>query len=113
MLGAPLDAQMHIVLAGLRSEMHTKLGTGKHGIPPRLRVVADLRERNKNCRKLTSPLPDMEGILRRLARKPYRSLVDGKDAYEQIRVEPDHIDRTKPDEPHIRSLPRSLYGRVS
>lgn len=35
--------------------------------PPRLRVV-DLRERNKNTHKLSSPLPDMEGILRRVAR---------------------------------------------
>ncbi|KAJ3482856.1 hypothetical protein NLI96_g6704 [Meripilus lineatus] len=72
----------------------TKPGTGKKGVPPRLRVVADLRERNKNTRKLTSPLPDMEGILRRLARKPYRSLMDGKDAYEQIRVEPEDVERT-------------------
>ena len=72
----------------------TKPGTGKDGTPPRLRVVADLRERNKNTKKLTSPLPDMEGILRRLARKPYRSLMDGKDAYEQIRVDPAHVERT-------------------
>ncbi|KIK33352.1 hypothetical protein CY34DRAFT_27054 [Suillus luteus UH-Slu-Lm8-n1] len=36
----------------------------------RLRTVVDLRERNKNTRKLTSPLPDMEGILRRY-RTPY------------------------------------------
>ncbi|KAJ3475739.1 hypothetical protein NLI96_g11638 [Meripilus lineatus] len=72
----------------------TKPGTGKNGIPPKLRVVVDLRERNKNTRKLTSPLPDMDGILRRLARKPYRSLVDGKDAYEQIRIEPEHVERT-------------------
>ena len=72
----------------------TKPGTGKNSVPPRLRVVADLRERNKNTKKLSSPLPDMEGILRRLARKPYRSLMDGKDAYEQIRVEPGHVECT-------------------
>ncbi|THH27321.1 hypothetical protein EUX98_g6860 [Antrodiella citrinella] len=35
----------------------------------------------------------MEGILRRMACRPYRSL-DGKDAYEQIRVEPEHVERT-------------------
>ncbi|THH28476.1 hypothetical protein EUX98_g5724 [Antrodiella citrinella] len=72
----------------------TKPGTGVKGIPPRLRVVFDLRERNQNTEKVVSPLPDMEGILRRMARKPYRSLIDGKDAYEQIRVEPSHVERT-------------------
>ncbi|OJT08771.1 Retrovirus-related Pol polyprotein from transposon 17.6, partial [Trametes pubescens] len=72
----------------------TKPGTGVKGIPPRLRVVCDLREQNANTLKVTSPLPDMEGILRRLARHPYRSLIDGKDTYEQIRVEPDHVSRT-------------------
>ncbi|CDO74639.1 hypothetical protein BN946_scf184822.g2 [Trametes cinnabarina] len=72
----------------------TKPGTGVNGIPPRLRVVCDLRERNANTRKVTSPLPDMEGILRRIARRPFRSLIDGKDAYEQIRVEPEHVERT-------------------
>lgn len=60
----------------------------------RLRTVVDLRERNKNTRKLTSPLPDMEGILRRVARRPFRSLMDGQDAYEQIRVIPEHVPRT-------------------
>jgi len=39
----------------------------KAGTPPRLRVVVDLRERNKNTRKLSSPMPDMEGILRQVA----------------------------------------------
>lgn len=66
----------------------------KAGNPPRLRVVVDLRERNKNTRKLSSPMPDMDGILRRVARKPYRSLIDGADAYEQIRVVPEHVERT-------------------
>ncbi|TFY69679.1 hypothetical protein EVJ58_g270 [Rhodofomes roseus] len=72
----------------------TKPGTGKNGVPPRLRTVIDLRQRNKNTKKLPSPLPDMEGILRRVSRRPYRSMIDGKDAYEQIRVAPDHVDRT-------------------
>ena len=35
----------------------------KPGTPTRLRVVVDLRERNKNMRKLSSLMPDMEGIL--------------------------------------------------
>ncbi|KAJ3476258.1 hypothetical protein NLI96_g11283 [Meripilus lineatus] len=72
----------------------TKPGTGKNGIPAALRSVVDSRDRNKNTVKLTSPLPDMDGILRRVAQKPYRSLADGKDAYEQIRVEPEHVERT-------------------
>jgi len=38
-------------------------------------------------------MPDMEGILRRVARKPYRSIIDGQDTYEQIRVVP--VSRTK------------------
>ena len=66
----------------------------KPGNPPRLRVVVDLRERNKNTRKLSSPMPDMDGILRRVAGKKYRSIIDGQDAYEQIRIIPEHVPRT-------------------
>src|SRR6266702_5407384 len=43
---------------------------------------------------MTSPLPDPEGILRRTVSKKYRSLMDGRDAYEQIRIEPSHVERT-------------------
>ncbi|KNZ74073.1 hypothetical protein J132_08244 [Termitomyces sp. J132] len=35
---------------------------------PKLRTVVDLRERNANRKKMSSPLPDMEGILRWAAR---------------------------------------------
>jgi hypothetical protein len=62
--------------------------------PPKLRVVVDLRARNANTKKMTSPLPDMEGILRCVSRCKYRSLIDGQDAYEQIRVVPEHVNRT-------------------
>ena len=31
--------------------------------PPALRIVVDLRERNKNMHWMTSPLPDMDGML--------------------------------------------------
>ncbi|KAJ2917183.1 hypothetical protein MD484_g3247, partial [Candolleomyces efflorescens] len=61
---------------------------------PELRTVFDLRERNRNTRKMTSPLPDIEGILRRVTRKPYRSALDLKSAYEQIRIVPEHVSRT-------------------
>ena len=64
------------------------------GEKPSLRTVIDLRARNNNTIKMTSPLPDPEGILRRAAAHPFRSSMDGKDAYEQIRIEPSHVDRT-------------------
>jgi hypothetical protein len=67
---------------------------GPKDAPPRLRTVIDLRERNANTVKLSSPLPDMETIIRRVAGKRYRSLIDGKDAYEQIRIIPEHVDRS-------------------
>lgn len=72
----------------------TKPGTGVKGVPPQLRIVVDLRERNANTVKLTTPLPDIEGILRRVAKKKYRSILDQKDAYEQVRVIPEHVERT-------------------
>ncbi len=59
-----------------------------------LRTVIDSRERNANTRKLASPLPEIDAILRNVASHKYRSLIDGKDAYEQIRVIPEHVDRT-------------------
>jgi hypothetical protein len=62
--------------------------------PVQLRTVVDLRERNKNTRKMTSPLPDMEGMLRRTASRRYRTMLDMKNAYEQIRVIPEHVPRT-------------------
>ncbi|KAF7348752.1 Retrovirus-related Pol polyprotein from transposon 17.6 [Mycena venus] len=62
--------------------------------PPGLRVVVDLRARNANTVKMTSPLPDMDGILRRVARCKFRSLIDGQDAYEQIRIILEHVPRT-------------------
>ena len=72
----------------------------KPGSPPQLHVVVDLHEHNKNTQKLSSPMPDMDGILRCVARKKYRSIIDGEDAYEQICIVPEHILRlvvTTPD----------------
>jgi hypothetical protein len=60
----------------------------------KLRVVVDLRARNANTKKMSSPLPDMEGILRRASRCKFRSLIDGQDAYEQIRIIPEHVPRS-------------------
>ena len=61
---------------------------------PALRTVFDKREQNANTYKLASPLPDIEEILREVSKHKYRSLIDGKDAYEQIRVIPEHVGRT-------------------
>ncbi|KAJ3476428.1 hypothetical protein NLI96_g11162 [Meripilus lineatus] len=71
-----------------------ELRTGKNGIPAALCSVVDSRDRNKNTMKLTSPLPDIDGILHCVAQKLYCSLANGKDAYEQIQVEPDHVEWT-------------------
>ena len=59
-----------------------------------LRTVIDLREQNKNTKKLLSPLLDIESVLRRVTFKKYKSLIDGKDTYEQIRIIPEHVNRS-------------------
>ena len=59
-----------------------------------LRTVYDLREQNKNTVKMTSPLPDIEGILRRVTGKRFRSVLDLTAAYKQIRIVPEHIERS-------------------
>ncbi|KAG8942401.1 hypothetical protein FRC04_003767 [Tulasnella sp. 424] len=48
----------------------------------RIWTVVDKRAQNSNTRKMASPLPDIESILRNV------------DAYEQIRVKPEHVSRT-------------------
>ncbi|QRV99116.1 Reverse transcriptase (RNA-dependent DNA polymerase) [Ceratobasidium sp. AG-Ba] len=59
-----------------------------------VRTVLDKREINANTHKLASPLPDINDILLEVSKHKYRSLIDGKDAYEQIRVVPEHVHRT-------------------
>lgn len=57
-------------------------------------------------------LPDINGILRRVAWKRYRSIIDGQDAYEQIRIIPEHMERSavttpginEPLEEHVRHV---------
>ena len=61
---------------------------------PSLRTVFDKREQSVNTYKLASPLPDVEEILREVSKHKFRSTIDGKDAYEQIRVIPEHVGRT-------------------
>ncbi|KAJ3567350.1 hypothetical protein NP233_g6423 [Leucocoprinus birnbaumii] len=66
----------------------------KPGKPLKLWTVMDLRQRNKNTHKLSLPLPDNEGILRSFANAKYRLMIDLLDTYEQIRVKPEHVERT-------------------
>lgn len=49
-----------------------------------IRTVIDKCEQNENTVKIAALLPDINTILRNVAGHPYRSLVDGKDFYEQI-----------------------------
>ena len=78
----------------LYSKHNSCLTPRKKDMPLLLRTVNDLHEHNANTYKLTSPLPDIEGMLHRAARKKYRSSMDLADAYEQIRVIPEHVDQT-------------------
>lgn len=59
-----------------------------------LRTVVDLRAQNTNTRKMALPLPDINGILWRVACAKYFSLMDSSDAYEQVHVEPAHVEQT-------------------
>ncbi|KIJ23776.1 hypothetical protein M422DRAFT_275580 [Sphaerobolus stellatus SS14] len=43
---------------------------------------------------MASPLPNMETILHNVLRHKYYTLIDGKDAYEQIRIEPEDVPNT-------------------
>ena len=58
-----------------------------------MRTVIDLREQNKNTKKLLSPLLNIELVLRRVVSKKYKSLINSKDTYEQIRIIPEHVNR--------------------
>jgi hypothetical protein len=55
------------------------------------RFVINLKPRNENTVPLGSPIPDMVQVRHRLARAPYRSKLDFKNAYEQVRLEPDSV----------------------
>ena len=61
---------------------------------PSLRTMFYKREQSANTYKLASPLPDVEEILREVSKHKFRSLIDGKDAYEQIQVILEHVGQT-------------------
>src|SRR6266567_849851 len=63
----------------------------KPGEKPKLRTPVDLRPRNANTIKMASPLPEINGIMRRVASHHYVSILDQKDAYEQMRIDPKDI----------------------
>ena len=67
---------------------------GKPGEPIRLRCVNDLRERNANTYKITSLLPDMDGILRHVSRAKFCSIIDLQNAFEQIRIDPQDVENS-------------------
>jgi hypothetical protein len=56
------------------------------GDPIKIRACFDKREQNANTKKMASPMPDQTEVLERVAAKKYRTVIDGRDAYEQIRV---------------------------
>ena len=55
------------------------------------RFVVNLKPRNDNTVPLGSPIPDMVQVRHRLARAPFRSKLDFKNAYEQVRLEPESV----------------------
>ncbi|KEP46697.1 putative Ty3/Gypsy polyprotein/retrotransposon [Rhizoctonia solani 123E] len=59
-----------------------------------LRTVIDLRKRNDNTVKDITPFPNQDEIREAVARAKYRSKLDMTNAYEQIRIIPDHVKKT-------------------
>lgn len=58
------------------------------------RFVINLKPRNANTRKMHTPLPDMRAIRINVVSHAYRSKLDFKNAYEQIRVIPNDVKNT-------------------
>jgi hypothetical protein len=59
-----------------------------------IRTVIDARQRNDNTVKDVTPLPDQDLIRHAVTTGKYRSKLDMKDAYEQILVHPDDVEKT-------------------
>ena len=60
----------------------------------KLRTVIDCRKRNDNTLKDVTPFPEQDQIRLDVAKAKYRSKIDMSDAYEQIRIEPEDVDKT-------------------
>jgi len=59
----------------------------------KLRTVVDARQWNNNTVKDVTPLPDQEVIREDVARTKYHSKIDLTDAYEQVRVRVEDVER--------------------
>jgi hypothetical protein len=59
-----------------------------------LRTAMDCRQRNDNTIKDVTPFPDQDTIRHDVARAAYRSKLDMSEAFEQIRIIAEHVDRT-------------------
>jgi len=59
----------------------------------KLRTVVDARQQNDNTVKDVTPLPDQEVIREDVARVKYRSKIDLTDAYKQVRVHPEDVEK--------------------
>ena len=59
-----------------------------------IRTVIDARQRNDNTLSDVTPMPDQEMIRNAFARARFRTKIDLSNAYEQIRVNPEHVLRT-------------------
>jgi hypothetical protein len=57
-----------------------------------LRTAMDLRQRNDNTYLDVTPLPDQDTIRHDVARAKYRSKIDLTNAFEQLRILPEHVD---------------------
>jgi hypothetical protein len=60
----------------------------------KLRTVVDRRQQNKNTVKDVTPLPDQEIICEDVAWAKIRSKIDLSDAYKQVRVRLEDVDKT-------------------
>jgi hypothetical protein len=60
----------------------------------KLRTVVDCRKRNDNTIRDVTPLPDQDGIRTDVARAKFRSKIDLSNAYEQIRIVPEDVQKT-------------------
>jgi hypothetical protein len=59
-----------------------------------LRTAMDTRQRNENTHLDVTPLPDQDIIHDAVARAKFRSKIDMTDAFEQVRIIPEHVQYT-------------------
>ena len=66
----------------------------KPGKELKIRTVIDARERNANTVIDSTPLPNQDIIREAVASHPYVSIIDISDAYEQMRIVPEDVEKT-------------------